>query len=322
MNEALLSNQVIVFLLSEATLFTLLFVAFVVSLKVLVKWDFESFTPFQFALERQAYLVSTIILFVFLMKFVLVVYFIFSIDALSLLLPGAMCGAGVIKANIYGLYLLILKLFILFLLTLWLYIHFYDMHTKNHQWFKQKSWLFSFIFVFIALELGLDFSYFSNIDTHLPVSCCSALFGQLEGANPLPFGLSVSLLLVLFYLLYFLVVLTLKIGYTVLYIVTNILFVYIAYYAVVYFFGTYIYQLPTHKCPFCMLQAEYAYVGYLLWVSLFMGTYMGLSNAVSTLWLGKKNLRSEKIVVWLLSLFVLLCTAYVAVYYLRNGVLL
>jgi hypothetical protein len=322
MNEALLSNQVIVFLLSEATLFMLLFVAFVVSLKVLVKWDFESFTPFQFALERQAYLVSTIILFVFLMKFVLVVYFIFSIDTLSLLLPGAMCGAGVIKANVYGSYLLILKLFILFLLTLWLFIHFYDMHTKNHQWFKQKSWLFSLIFVFIALELSLDFSYFSNIDTHLPVSCCSALFGQLEGANPLPFGLSISLLLILFYLLYFLVVLTLKSGYTVLYIITNILFVYIAYYAVVYFFGTYIYQLPTHKCPFCMLQAEYAYVGYLLWASLFMGTYMGLSNAVSALWLGKKDLRSEKIAVWLLSMFVLLCTAYVAVYYLRNGVLL
>lgn len=322
MNEALLSNQVIVFLLSEATLFTLLLVAFVVSLKVLLKWDFESFTPFQFSLERQAYLVSTIILFVFLMKFVLVVYFIFSIDALSLLLPGAMCGAGVIKANIYGSYLLILKLLILFLLTLWLYVHFYDMHTKNHQWFKQKSWLFSIIFVFIALELGLDYSYFSNIDTHLPVSCCSALFGQLEGANPLPFGLSISLLLILFYLLYFLVVLTLKSGYTVLYIVTNILFVYIAYYAVVYFFGTYIYQLPTHKCPFCMLQPEYYYIGYLVWGSLFMGSYIGLSNAVSTLWLSKKDHKSEKIVIWLLSLFVLICTAYVAVYYLKNGVLL
>ena len=138
MNEALLSNQVIVFLLSEATLFTLLFIALVVSIKVLVKWDFDSFTPFQFALERQAYLVSTIILFVFLMKFVLVVYFIFSIDTLSLLLPGAMCAAGVIKANVYGSYLLILKLLILFLLTLWFYIHFYDMHTKNHQLFKQK----------------------------------------------------------------------------------------------------------------------------------------------------------------------------------------
>ncbi|MCW8820806.1 MAG: hypothetical protein OQK45_01150 [Sulfurovum sp.] len=322
MNEVLLSNQIIVFLLSESTLFILLLVAFVVSLKVLVKWDFESFMPFQFALERQAYLVSTIILFVFVMKFILVVYFIFSIDALSLLLPGAMCGAGVIKANVYGSYLLVLKLSILFLLTLWFYIHYYDMRTKNHQWFKHKSWLFSLIFVFIVLELGLDFSYFSNIDTHLPVSCCSALFGQLEGANPLPFGLSVSLLLVLFYLLYILVILSLKSGYTLLYILTNILFVYIAYYAVVYFFGTYVYQLPTHKCPFCMLQAEYAYVGYLLWASLFMGTYIGLSDAISTLWLGKTDPKSKNIVVWLLSLFVLLCTAYVAVYYLRNGVLL
>jgi len=322
MNEALLSNQVIVFLLSEATLFALLAVAFLVSLKVLVKWDFESFTPFQFSLERQAYLVSTIILFVFLMKFILVVYFIFSIDALSFLLPGAMCGAGVIKANIYGSYLLILKLFILFLLTLWIYVHSYDMRTKNHQWFRQKSWLFSLIFVLIIVELGLDFSYFSNIDTHMPVSCCSALFGQLEGANPLPFGLSINLLLVLFYLLYILVLLTIQSGYTLLYILTNILFVFIAYYAVVYFFGTYIYQLPTHKCPFCMLQPEYYYIGYLLWGSLFMGTYIGLSDAVSTLWLGKTDVKSKKTVIALLSVFVLLCTTYVAVYYLKNGVLL
>ena len=322
MNEALLSNQVIVFLLSEATLFMLLAVAFIVSLKVLLKWDFESFTPFQFALERQAYLVSTIILFVFLMKFMLVVYFIFSIDALSLLLPGAMCAAGVIKANIYGSYLLILKLFILFLLILWIYVHSYDMRTKNHQWFRKKSWLFSLIFVLIIVELGLDFSYFSNIDTHMPVSCCSALFGQLEGSNPLPFGLSVNLLLVLFYLLYILVILTIKSGYTILYILANILFVFLSYYAVVYFFGTYVYQLPTHKCPFCMLQQEYYYVGYLLWGSLFMGTYIGLSDAVSTLWLGKTDMRSKKIVMALLSVFVLLCTVYVAVYYLRNGVLL
>ncbi len=322
MNEALLSNQVIVFLLGEVTLFMLLAVAFIVSLKVLLKWDFESFTPFQFALERQAYLVSTIILFVFLMKFILVVYFIFSIDALSLLLPGAMCAAGVIKANIYGSYLLILKLFILFLLILWIYVHSYDMRTKNHQWFRKKSWLFSLIFVLIIVELGLDFSYFSNIDTHMPVSCCSALFGQLEGTNPLPFGLSVNLLLLLFYLLYILVILTIKSGYTILYILTNILFVFIAYYAVVYFFGTYVYQLPTHKCPFCMLQQEYYYVGYLLWGSLFMGTYIGLSDAVSTLWLGKTDMRSKKIVMALLSVFVLLCTVYVAVYYLRNGVLL
>ena len=322
MNEVLLSYQVIVYLLSESTLFFLLLVAFIVSLRVLIKWDFESFTPLQFSLEKQAYLVTTITLFVFAMKFLLILYFIFSIDTLSLLVPGAMCGAGVIEANDYGSFLLILKLIILFFLTLWLYINAYDMHTKNHQWFKEKSWLFSFIFLLIIVELGLDFSYFSNIDTHLPVSCCSALFGQLEGANPLPFGLSIPLLLVLFYLLYALVILALKTNQTLLYIISNILFVYIAYYAVVYFFGTYVYQLPTHKCPFCMLQAEYAYVGYVLWASLFVGTYMGIADAVSTLWLKQNHTKSQKNVGYLLSFFVLLCSAYVAVYYFKNGVLL
>ena len=322
MNEVLLSNQVIVYLLSESTLFLLLLVAFIVSLKVLIKWDFESFTPLQFSLEKQAYLVTTITLFVFAMKFILILYFIFSIDALSLLVPGAMCGAGVIEANDYGSYLLILKLTILFFLTLWLYINRYDMRTKNHKWFKEKSWLFSFIFLLTLVELGLDYSYFSNIDTHLPVSCCSALFGQLEGANPLPFGLSIPLLLVLFYLLYALVILTLKTNQTLLYILANILFVYIAYYAVVYFFGTYIYQLPTHKCPFCMLQAEYMYVGYMLWASLFVGTYIGLSDAISTLWLKLDHSKSQNNVTVLLSFFVLLCTAYVLVYYFKNGVFL
>jgi len=276
----------------------------------------------QFALERQAYLVTTILFFVFSMKFLLIIYFIFSIDALSLLVPGAMCGAGVISANEYGSYLLILKLTILFFLTLWIYLNAYDMRSKNHQWFKDKSWLFSFIFLLITIELVLDIKYFSDIDTHLPVSCCSALFGQLEGANPLPFGLSIPLLLLLFYLLYSLVLLALKTKQTLLYIFTNILFVYIAYYAVVYFFGTYIYQLPTHKCPFCMLQSEYMYVGYFLWGSLFVGTYMGLSNAISTLWLKRTHTRSQKTVSYLLSLFVLLCTAYVAMYYFKNGVLL
>ena len=322
MNEVLLSNQVIVYLLSESTLFILLLVAFVVSLKILYQWNFESFNPIQFKLEKQSYLVNTIILFVFTLKFLLIIYFIFSIDALATIIPGAMCGAGVIQANEYGTPLLTLKLATLFLLTLWLYLNFYDMRTKDYKYFKQKSWLFSFIFLLITLELFLDFQYFSNIDTHLPVSCCSALFGQLEGANPLPFGLTIPLLLVLFYLLYILLIITLNSGYKILYIGVNLLFVYIAYYAVVYFFGTYIYQLPTHKCPFCMLQTEYFYVGYLLWTSLFLGTFMGISDAISSVWLEKPKLKHQRITGYLLSLFVLICTLYVTLYYFKNGVLL
>jgi len=322
MNEILLSNQVIIYLLSESTLFLLLAIAFIVSIRILLKWNFESFDTIQFALEKQSYLVSTITLFVFIMKFFLLIYFVFTIDSLSLLIPGAMCGAGVISANEYGATLLALKLLLLALFIFWFYMHHYDTHTKNYQYFKEKSWIFVAIFIFILFELFLDFQYFTNIDTHLPVSCCSALFGQLEGANPLPFGLNISLLLLLFYMLYFLVILTLNLNYKYLYMISNILFLYIAYYSVVYFFGTYIYQLPTHKCPFCMLQSDYYYIGYAVWASLFLGTFIGISDTLSSLWIKKRNLKHQKIVSYLLSLFVLLSTLYVAVYYLNNGVLL
>ena len=321
MSEIFLSTDVLVYGLSETILALLLLVAFGVSLKIFLKWDFEAFTPEQFKLEQQAYLVNTIALFIFVMKFGLLLYFAFTVDSLSVLVPGAMCGAGVITANSYGNPLLVLKLVILFMLILWFYVNYYDLKTKNYQWFKEKSALFMVIVLLVGVELWLDFAYFGNIDTHQPVSCCSALFGQLEGANPLPFGLNISILLLLFYLLFGVLILTLWLKQSLLYIIANLLFVYVAYYALVYFFGTYIYQLPTHKCPFCMLQKEYYYVGYGLWFSLFVGSFVGMSGAISTFWLGKEPPRSSlKLVTLLLTLFVVICSVYVLVYYMSNGV--
>lgn len=322
MNEVLLSNPIIVFLFSESILFALLSIAFVISSKILYDWDFESFSPLQFKLEKQSYLVSTIILLVFSMKFLLTLYFIYSLDSLSNMVTGAMCGAGVLDANEYGSPLLFLKLLILFLLTLWLFIHAYDMQSKTQAYFKHKSWLFWLIFFFIVIEIFLDFSYFIHIEPHIPVSCCSTLFGQLEGANPLPFGLSLPLLLILFYLLFILMFLLQSPTYAKLNLLVTVLFALIAYYAVVYLFGTYIYQLPTHKCPFCMLQSDYYFIGYLLWASLLGAIYLSLSQSITTLWLNKHHKARYTHIRLLLSLFVLLCSSYVVVYYYNHGVFL
>ncbi len=322
MNEILLSNQVIVYLLSESILFGLLFIAFIITLGILIKWDFGSYSEQQFRLERRAYLVMTILLFVFIVKFLLLIYFVFAIDNLSLLVPGAMCAAGVISANDYGMLLLFLKLLILFLLLLWMTLNRYDLLAKNYPLFRVKSWLFVAIFLMIAIETSVDFAYFSHIDTLEPVNCCSTLYGQLEGANPLPFGFSTTILLILFYLLYIVVIAAALSSQRALFMLAVLLFVFIAYYSVVYFFGTYIYELPTHKCPFCMLQKEYYYVGYLLWGTLFIGTYLGLISSVMEIGLKVERDRERSIALILLSIFVLLCTGYVAIYYLRNGVFL
>ena len=39
----------------------------------------------------------------------------------------------------------------------------------------------------------------------------------------------------------------------------------------------YIYELPTHHCPFCIFKKEYAYVGYLFYLTLFGGVISGLA---------------------------------------------
>jgi len=322
MNEIVLNNQVLVFLLGESILFGLLIVAFVVSAALLKRWDFESFSQQQFVLERRAYLVMTILLFVFAVKFLLLIYFVFTIDSLSLLVPGAMCAAGVIAANEYGMGLLFLKFALLFLMLLWAKMNTFDLQAKNYPLFHPKIWLFVALFFLFAVEIGIDFAYFLTIDIEKPVSCCSGLYGQLEGSNPLPFGLDVTTLVTLFYLLYLLLLGAAFSGYRSLLIVIAVLFVILSYYSVVYFFGTYIYELPTHKCPFCMLQKEYFYVGYVIWGALFGGGFMLVTTTIMEIVLKVERPKERKSALILLSIFVLLCTAYVVIYYLRNGVFL
>ena len=322
MNEILLSNEVIVYLLSESLLYLLLFVAFVATVGVLREWNFERFTSKQFMLENRSYLVMTIIFFAMLLKVLLLPYFVYAIDRLSDLVPGAMCGAGVIKANAYGNPLLVLKIVILFLSGLWLSINNIDLKAKNYPYLKLKSWFFILIFLLLSGEFLLDILYFTHIETTNPVSCCSVIFGQIGGANGLPLGLDIPKLLTLFYLLFALIVLAILSDLALVSIIAGILFIVIGYYAVVYFFGTYIYELPTHKCPFCMLQDHYYYVGYFVWGSLLLGTFYTLDNAVMRLLFKHPSRKLKRISLLFLNLFVLLCSAYVGIYYLKNGVLL
>ena len=41
--------------------------------------------------------------------------------------------------------------------------------------------------------------------------------------------------------------------------------------ALISFTSLYFYELPTHHCPFCILQREYNYVGYLIYLTLMEG---------------------------------------------------
>ena len=322
MNDILLSHEVIVYLLSEAITYLLLLVAFVVTVGVLRKWDFNAFTTRQFKLESRAYLVMTIVFFVTWLKLLLLPYFVYTIDQLSDLVPGAMCAAGVIKANSYGAPLLVIKVLILLLSGVWITLNHLDLQHKHYPYITVKMGLFVVIFLLLSGEFLLDLLYFTHIETTKTVSCCSVIYGQTGGANALPLGLDVPKLLLLFYLLFGLVLLTLIAEMFAVALFALLLFAPVAYYSVVYFFGTYIYQLPTHKCPFCMLQSHYHYVGYAVWGLLLFGLFFGLDYLVMWRFFQAKREKLKYFSLLSLTLFVLLCSGYVAYYYLQNGVLL
>lgn len=316
-----LSNEVVVYLFIEALLLVLQTIAFVNIVTILRHWDFSATTAMQYRLEKRAFLVVLIIVFTMLFKLLQLPFFTFTIDQLSSIVPGAMCGAGVITANAYGPLLLELKVMVLFLMGIWLILNDQDLKARDYPYFKIRSWSFILIYALVVIESLLDVLYLSNISLLSPVACCSSIYGAV-GEETIAFGLDTMRLLLLFYLLYAFTLVAAWYRVALLSLISNVLFLSISYYAVVYFFGTYVYELPTHRCPFCMLQKEYYYVGYLIWGSLLLGTFFGVAGAILKLIMTKEIVTTYRYGVWFNTIFVLLCSLFVLVYYLRNGVFL
>ena len=64
--------------------------------------------------------------------------------------------------------------------------------------------------------------------------------------------------------------------------------------ALISFISLYFYELPTHHCPFCIMQKEYWYVGYVLYILLLTGTIAGMGVGVLMPFRGNKSL--EKVI--------------------------
>jgi hypothetical protein len=317
-----LSNNIIVFFFLEAILLALFLYALIPSIQILKYWDFKSTEPIQYNLEKKNYLVSTILVFIITIKIVLFLFFISSLDDLSNIVPGAMCAAGIVGANEFGNILLFIKIFLIFLFGIWLLLNKLDINEKNYPFIKNKYYLYLIIFVVIVIEFIIDYFYFSNISLSTPVLCCSIVFGNSEALNGLPFGLNTTFLLILFYLFFALIIVSSFAKNNSLSFFANFVFLFVGYYSVTYFFGTYIYELPTHKCPFCMLQKEYSYIGYIIWSTLTIGVFFGISSHILKLITKKEKEIFYKLCIVFNTIFVSLCTYFVISYYITNGVFL
>src|SRR3990167_3756830 len=314
----ILTPEVLAILILNAIFALFGMVAFVLSVKIYLNWEINSTSTAQYRLEKQSSLAATIIKYIFSIKVPLFIFFIFTLDKISNVLTGAMCAAGVDDATEQGTYLIVLKIINLYLFALWLKLNAEDVKDRNQPHTKLKFGFFALIFFLFIVEVILEWVMFSAIEIDKMVSCCGSIYSSSanSGISSI-FSLGTAALLALFYGNYLLIVLFYFLKKRYLFAVTNMLFVVIAIIALILFFGTYIYELPSHHCPFCFLQRDYYYIGYLIYGMLFVGTFYGLVVGFF-----KESILSYKISLLFNSLYVILLSLYVVVYYLKNGVLL
>jgi len=290
------------------------------SLKIVRKWDANATTKLQYSLEKQSYLTATIIKYIFYIKLPLFLFFIFTLDKISFVLPGAMCGAGVVNASEYATPLLFLKIINLYLFAYWITLDKEDMQDESQPYLKLKFQLFLLFYILFVVEIFLETLMFLNIDIKSVVDCCGAIFSTNDDTYiSLALNMPRSLLLSLFYSNFILMLIVSRVQKPKLFALLNLLFILLSLLSLVAFFGTYIYELPSHHCPFCLLQQDYSYVGYLLYGVLFVGTFHGLV-------IGFIPFKSEvvkgyyKVSLVLNFSYVAIVTLYPLAYFIRNGV--
>lgn len=310
--------QIILFL--DLVFLLFLVISLFLTLDLLQKWDFSSTSMTQYKLEKRSYLVSTIIKYIFFIKLPLFLFFIYSIDGLSDIIIGAMCSAGVIDASSYGIPLLILKLVNLYLFGFWLIIHYGDLRYPDLRFTKVKFTFFIVASILIISEIILDFLMFESIDLEKIAVCCGSLFSNASTSYlGVLFTIDVTYYAYFFYIIFLfnLIVFVKKNDY--LFSIGNVLFLIISIISLIMFFSTYIYELPTHHCPFCILQKEYFFVGYFLYLFLFLGTFYGMGLVVANLVEEEKS-KYYNLSLLFNTLYLLLISYYPLAYFLKNGV--
>ncbi len=318
---SLLTPEVLAILLIDFIFLIFSLIAFFLSVKIVLKWDINATTPLQYSLEKQSYLIATIIKYILFLKIPLFIFFIFTMDKLSNVIPGAMCAAGVVNATSYGFPLLILKIINLYLFGFWLILHKFDMQSPDYPFTKTKFLFFILIFFSLSAEIVLEFLMFEGIDPAKIVSCCGTLFSaaKTSGISSL-MSLPHAPVIVLFYLSFLSIGVLYKIKNDILFAIANLWFLIISIFSLILFFSTYIYQLPTHHCPFCLLQKDYYYIGYFLYFFLFSGTFWGTAVMFSHFFLKKRISLWYNFSLIFDTLYVITISLYPIVFYIKNGV--
>jgi len=317
----LLTPEIITILALDFIFFFFGLIAFIISIKIVKSWDMNSTSQSQYKLEKQSFLVSTIIKYIFIVKLPLFLFFIFTLDKLSDIIIGAMCAAGVVNSVTFGSSMFFYKILNLYIFGFWLVLNNYDLKKENQPYTKYKFWLYIFGFISLLVEIYFEIDFFLSLDVSKLVSCCGTIFSAAsESSISFIYNIDKIYFVYLFYALFLFLILAYMLKNSIAILLSNVFFIFISIISLIMFFGTYIYQLPTHHCPFCMLQKDYYYIGYVLYITLYIGTFYGISGAIMSILEKRKEKFYYNVSMISNTIYALIVSAYPIVYFIKNGV--
>ncbi len=311
----ILHPGILALLLGAFISFVLVLFAAFAGVKIMVRRDASSSSAEQLLLERKTYLISTVVGLVLCFSIFSGLLFLYTIDDIHSLFIGAMCATGTLNANPIGWNVLLIKGIIFFLASLWVIINSIDQHCEDTPLVKQKYAALPIIAFLLAVDFVLQIWFFSGLHPERITSCCGSLFaaGSRTVAGELA-SLPPEKIIWIFYLAAcswlstVLLCLGNRAGWPrLLLFLESLLLLPLSLISVISFISLYVYQMPSHHCPFDMIQKNYSFIGYPLYIGLFVGILFGLVPGIGRV-LGKttslKRETAKRERKWLLLAFV------------------
>jgi hypothetical protein len=282
----ILHPAIIALLVSSALMSALVLYSSWYGVRILRHWDLGSGSGLQLDLERRTYLISTVLAYVFGFQLISLFLLIYTADNLSSLFTGAMCAAGTFNVNGYGYPLLLLKMLNFVFAGLWLIVNHADNRAYDYPLIRKKYAMLLGLAPLLVLEAVLQFLYFQGLRPDVITSCCGSLFSvnspsvaaDLAALPAAPMKVVFAVTMAATILLGIRLAARGRGGYLFSGAAAASFLVGIA--SVLSFLSIAVYELPTHHCPFCFLQKEYGYIGYLVYVTLLGGAVAGIGTGL------------------------------------------
>lgn len=272
-------------LLSGLTLF-LIGVACKTAIRVLRLWDPAADSQAQIALESEIWLSSTLVQYGLGFQVVSLLLYVLAADRFAQMLSGAMCATGAFLANGYGIPLLIVKMASVFFCGLWIVLHQLDISSEEYPLVRIKYVFLLLLLPLLLADTVLLFLYLHGLQPDIITSCCAVVFDKGSGdtTQNLLSGQDEQRTLLFYYgwaffvaVIGFLAWWRQKISLYILYGVGVAAFFILALNTIITVLSSYVYAMPFHHCPFCMLKKEYDFIGFLIYLPLFVTSFCGVT---------------------------------------------